>query len=261
MIFISHASQDVGHARTLAGRLKEKSVETFLAADDMLQAENIRQIILDKIALCQEFWLLVSRSSQNSRWNWWELGAACTLRKPIVPIRIGLRAEQIEDDFLKGLHMGDIDLPDEILIAYEGRLAKRSKLFGLYNYKAYNGLIMKEPPIYQGQCKIERSSPPEGTERTAGFEWLTFDGLRTDDRGRPVSEGWAQKWAAICPDGRIRVQYRFVKRASQPPSFTSLTFLPDKEQLMGKYMVMGGKAPKQGVVCYEKAPAPPAQSG
>jgi hypothetical protein len=252
MIFISYAKEDVAHARDLAAQLQRMGVEHFLAEDHIPPGENLRTMITSKISICQEFWLLLSPHSQGKSWIWWEMGAASILEKRIVPILAGLTAEQVTDDALKGLRMGDIDSPDKIFVAYKERLEKRSKLYGRYSYEAYNGLIPKGTPIYRGTCTIEGTSPPEGTERCAGFEWLDFDGLRTHESEKPVNEKWQQKWAAVCPDGRIRIEYKFAKPRPQLPSFASFWFVVEEQMLKGKYMIMGGRKPQQGIVWYTK---------
>jgi hypothetical protein len=278
-IFISHARENEDVAKRLEQQLKAAGIDAFCTPFSISAGDNFSEKIKEAISGCEELWLLLSRASYGKSWVWWELGAASVLEKHIVPILVNMPADEVTDDILKSLHMARID--DEagiddtatLIIGYRNRCEERDDIPGVYRYEAYRGQVAERIPRYQGYCEIRAAPPPADTPLGGNFRWLIFEGLRTYKNGEPVPKGgddWESKWAALCPDGKIRVEYTFSKQNVAPASFASLKPRPREktrsaegralppflQALKGMFIVLDRKKPQQGCVWYTKLAAP-----
>ena len=251
-VFVSYASQDRQVAMTVVDALRGRKADVFFDEDGVCTGDDILEKLMEQVALKRELWIIVSKWSIEKYWVMLEIGAAYAQSKRVVPILSGIAASAVSNDVLKKLRMGAIEDLDKILDDYERRSDKDAKIFGDYEYKAYTFARGKKLR-YAGKCTIS----PDQSLPNARISRYKFSGERlwTVQSGSEAatSARWSSKWAALFPDGKIRVEYRFHDSLSpEAPSFASLAFLAEEETLRGKFMVVDVEHPEEGSVVYTK---------
>jgi len=126
LIFVSHSTKDSWIARQIAQTIESNctkyGVQTYLDEKDIEGGESIPDSIRNNIEKCNEFLVLVSRSSINRPWVLLEIGAAWVLRKRIIAIIDKVIPEEIPDVIsqFKAIELNDFD-------EYVKQLVKRVK--------------------------------------------------------------------------------------------------------------------------------------
>jgi hypothetical protein len=98
-IFISYSyrAEDRRFARELAGKLKRKGFDPFLAPASVEPATNWLEAILQGLRDCQAVVFIVTPSALESDFCKLELGAALALGKPIVPALRHVAVEKLPE--------------------------------------------------------------------------------------------------------------------------------------------------------------------
>jgi hypothetical protein len=157
-----------------------------------------------------------------------EYGAAWALGKHISPILLGCSAESLPS-ILKPIQAKDYEKIEEIIDSCQKRVSTEPNLEGKWKYNFYgpNGLLR-----YAGICTIDQQR--EESLRFSGTRELEIlDNMQRQE----VTRFWSSGWATICPDGRIRAEY---KLGNVVNGFMSLLIPPDRpvHKLTGEVYIL-----------------------
>lgn len=85
-VFLSHSFQDRAWVSEFVRALREAGVETFFTLEDIFPGENWQEKIEKALRESKTLIVLLSPDNVQSKWMFFELGAAVADRKFIIPI-------------------------------------------------------------------------------------------------------------------------------------------------------------------------------
>jgi hypothetical protein len=97
----------------------------FVDADDIKYGDDFRRIILDELALCDEFLVLLTHTSIRRVWVMAEIGAALVREVRLVVMRYGISDEELHRSGVLSLLGANSLLPIDGLDKYLLQLKER----------------------------------------------------------------------------------------------------------------------------------------
>ena len=126
-VFLCHAKEDEKFAASLKQRLERRGLVVFMDTDSMSRGYGLGAGIFEGIQESEEFCIICTRHAIEKPWVLTELGAAWGMRKPIVPITVGMPAEELPE-LIRGIvayGVGEVDDYVEKAVVDAGRRKRR----------------------------------------------------------------------------------------------------------------------------------------
>jgi hypothetical protein len=101
-VFLSYSRHDHDHVAGLVQVLSDLNVDVFQDTKDMQWGQEIASRVRRAIGECDALIVVISPASLKSQWVWYEVGAAQTLGKAVLPYLTHLAMDV--PDYLRGLH-------------------------------------------------------------------------------------------------------------------------------------------------------------
>lgn len=127
-VFISYARGDERAARELRTNLRDMEITGWMDESDLAAGEAFSKKIRDSLRRASAVIVIVSEESLRSPWVKFELGAAESMGKPIIPILIGsVGIEERLPEWLQDLRYVDARAEPFQRVAIEVRRALSEK--------------------------------------------------------------------------------------------------------------------------------------
>ena len=128
MVFISHASTDSWVARQLESQVRSCGADTFLDCEHIEHGDDFEERIIAAAQQATELLVLFTRTAQERKYVWLEIGMFLGARKRIVGLLYGVTKREIATDqftpvAIKRIDCVDINQADTYLKQLKGRCA------------------------------------------------------------------------------------------------------------------------------------------
>ena len=97
-VFLSHAGEDLGIAKLIAGELERRNVSTFVDVDAIAAGDDFEESIISAIGAAREVVVLLTPNALKRMYVWMEVGVALSNGKPLIGILHDLSPREVQSN-------------------------------------------------------------------------------------------------------------------------------------------------------------------